>query len=338
MVKPEVVANNVLDDILKRPPAAVTDGITDFVAEPFYYGEIPQEGMRKFIVEAEKTSVAAACERVLVGEFEKGPWLREYIQDDSRADWRFILEPDPEGTVLDLGCGYGGISIPLAEMFGAVVAADPTWERVKTLALRARDLGIENIVPVRADALDLPFREGSLDGVVMMGVLEWVGMARTGSVRELQLQALEGIRKALKPGGFLALGIENRFGYNYFLGEEDEHSHLKFATLLPRFLADGASRVLKRKPYRTYTYSYHGYQKLLRAAGFSSAHFWGAIPKYRYPDFVIDLSKPAPLTYYINAVGKKRGLKRYGFSVVRVLNRLGVWKKLFPTFIIVARK
>jgi ubiquinone/menaquinone biosynthesis C-methylase UbiE len=214
--------------------------------QEYYYGEIPQEGMRKFLAEAEKTSVAEAINNFLIPNFEKGKWLKKYIADDSRADWRFLLEPNPEGRVLDLGCGYGGISIPLADMFGEVVAADPTFERVETVRLRCRDEGIKNIETVQADALNLPFEDKSFDGVVMMGVLEWVAVGKEGRVEDLQQKALKEIFRVLKPHGFFVLGIENRFGYNYFLGEEDEHSHLKFTTLVPRFLANIASQILKK--------------------------------------------------------------------------------------------
>lgn len=304
----------------------------------YYYGEIPREGMRKFLAQAEKTSVVEAIDNFLIPNFEKGRWLKKYIADDSRADWRFMLEPNPSGTVLDLGCGYGGIALPLSEMFGKVVAADPTFERVETVRLRCRDEGISNVETVQADALNLPLEDNSFDGVVMMGVLEWVAAGHPGRVEDLQQKVLEEIFRVLKPGGFFVLGIENRFGYNYFLGEEDEHSHLKFTTLMPRLLADLFSRVRQNKSYRTYTYSYFGYQKLLAKTGFSEANFWGVIPKYRYPDFVIDFSKDQPLSYYIGSIGKKTGLKKYGFAFVKLLHRLGVWKYFFPTFIVVGRK
>jgi len=306
--------------------------------QEYYYGEIPQEGMRKFLAEAEKTSVAEAIDSFLIPNFEKGRWLKKYIADDSRADWRFLLEPNPEGRVLDLGCGYGGISIPLADMFGEIVAADPTFERMETVRLRCRDEGIKNIETVQADALNLPFEDKSFDGVVMMGVLEWVAVGKEGKVEDLQQKALKEIFRVLKPHGFFVLGIENRFGYNYFLGEGDEHSHLKFTTLMPRFLANWVSRHRSNRSYRTYTYSYRGYQKLLRQAGFSNLKFWGAIPKYRYPDFVIDFSKSEPLEYYIKSIGKKTGVKKYGFAFVKLLHRLGIWKHFFPTFIIVTTK
>ena len=304
----------------------------------YYYGEIPQAGMRKFLAEAEETSVVAAIDNFLIPTFEKGEWLKKYIADDSRADWRFLLNSDLKATVLDLGCGFGGISIPLSEMFGKVIAADPTFERVETVRLRCRDEEISNIKTVQADALDLPFEDNFFDGVVMMGVLEWVAVGKDGRVEDLQQKALKEIFRVLKPGGFFVLGIENRFGYNYFLGEEDEHSHLKFTTLMPRFLANIVSQIFKKEPYRTYTYSYLSLQKILRGAGFSNSKFWGAIPKYRYPDFVIDFSKSLPLSYYVESVGKKTGLKKYGFVVIKFLHRLGIWKYLFPTFIIVTTK
>ena len=306
--------------------------------DDFYYGEIPREGMREFLAKAEKTSVAEAIDNFLIPNFKKGRWLKKYIADDSRADWRLLLEPNSQATVLDLGCGYGGISLGLADMFGKVVAADPTFERVETVRLRCRDEGINNVETVQANALDLPFEDSSFDGVVMMGVLEWVAVGKEGRVEDLQQKALKEIFRVLKPEGFFVLGIENRFGYNYFLGEEDEHSHIKFTTLMPRFLANLVSCFLSHGPYRTYTYSYSGYQKILRGAGFSDLKFWGAIPKYRYPDFVIDFSKPEPLSYYIESIGKKTGLKRYGFVMIKILHRLEVWKYLFPTFIVVSRK
>ena len=87
--------------------------------------------------------------------------------------------------------------------------------------------------------------------------------------REAQLIFLREVKRVLANNGCLYVGIENRFGLPFFLGEKD-HSGLPYTSILPRKLAnfvvkkfghaggvygDKSERIKEQKGYYTYTYS-----------------------------------------------------------------------------------
>jgi len=210
------------------------EGILSFSDPDFYYGELTRDRTRRLIAAAKRTTVQHALKR-LADSHPKGPWLRDYVLDDSRADWSFFLEAS--GVVVDIGAGYGAISRALAPSVQTVISVDPTLERLQLLQLCARDAGLDNVHPLHANGLELPLSKGCADAVVVMGVLEWVGTQQTTSpVDVLQQRFLRQVAAILRPGGQLVLGIENRWGYNYLLGDRDEHTGLWGTNLLPRAL------------------------------------------------------------------------------------------------------
>jgi ubiquinone/menaquinone biosynthesis C-methylase UbiE len=90
-----------------------------------------------------------------------------------RREACLALVPSPGGTVLDLGCGPGAMTIPLVESGHRVVWTDVSSEMVAETSKRASALG----APVRgavADAAALPFDANSFATVVTTGVLEYV--------------------------------------------------------------------------------------------------------------------------------------------------------------------
>jgi cyclopropane fatty-acyl-phospholipid synthase-like methyltransferase len=95
-------------------------------------------------------------------------WLTEALSQ------RLVFEP---GTrVLDLGCGKAVSSIFLAKEFGVRVwaadlwiAPDENWERIQESHVS------ELVVPVRAEAHDLPFARGFFDVLVSMDAYHYFG-------------------------------------------------------------------------------------------------------------------------------------------------------------------
>jgi SAM-dependent methyltransferase/aminoglycoside phosphotransferase (APT) family kinase protein len=181
---------------------------------------------------------------------------------------------------------------------------DLTIERLRFAAERfAKFNRNQEIVLLAAgDGRFLPFRDQSLDLVVLSGVLEWVAddkdynIAGQGKIakalrmslsifgernpRTIQRRFLQEIRRVLKPTGQVFIAIENRLNLEYFYRRVDHHSSLRFASLLPRFAANLYSIAAAHRPYRTYTYSLSGYRKLLQGAGFDSHEFFGLSPGY----------------------------------------------------------
>lgn len=72
---------------------------------------------------------------------------------------------EPEMRLLDVGAGSGGsIAIPAAQRGARVVASDLVADHFEAGRRRAAEAGVE-VEWVEADALDLPFEDGSFDRV-----------------------------------------------------------------------------------------------------------------------------------------------------------------------------
>jgi len=283
----------------------VGGGIPRFNPDGFYWGEIPRSQMRA-IVERARTGGWEPALRELLAPGR--PDLYDYVTDPGRADWRHYLPLDDSADVLDLGAGWGSLTALLAPRCRSVTAVEGVEERMRFLDLRCRQQGLANVVRVRSDLLHLPFLAGSFDVVVMNGVLEWVACADLGPPPEVvQRRFLRRIRRLLRPGGALYLGIENRTGYQLWLGLRD-HSGLPFTSLLPRPVANVVTRLVaaggKRGPYRTYTYTYWGYRRLLRGCGFDEVDVYAPLPGYNTPRYLAPLDRGAPLRFLLRHVAR----------------------------------
>jgi len=99
-----------------------------------------------------------------------------YIRDHAAA--AFGLDPSAdkplEGiSVLDIGCGGGLISCPLAKLGAQVTAVDPAEKNIKTASVHAREEGLD--IDFRAATAESLAQEGkTFDVVLNMEVLEHV--------------------------------------------------------------------------------------------------------------------------------------------------------------------
>lgn len=107
------------------------------------------------------------------------------------------------GRVLELGCGTGRVTIPLARA-GAVdvVGIDRSEAMLGRGRRRVRRARLSNVDLIRGDIRHLPFRSGSFDTVVApYGVLQSL-------LRERDLTAtLAAVAAALPPGGVFGLEL-----------------------------------------------------------------------------------------------------------------------------------
>ena len=83
-----------------------------------------------------------------------------------------------DGSVLDVGCGGGGMPLSLAEHAGHVVGIDPIDRFGQAGVTLARERGLRNLRFVRADGTSLPFRSAAFDLVLSHAVIEHVADAR----------------------------------------------------------------------------------------------------------------------------------------------------------------
>ncbi|MBF0182401.1 MAG: methyltransferase domain-containing protein [Magnetococcales bacterium] len=241
----------------------------------FYFREkMPREALQR-INRAE--DIHETCYRVFKHELQ---WKYDfYALDHNRGVGTILCRLHPDAVVLDYGAGWGNLTKFMSHFVGHVFSMDMTYESLHF----CQRTGERNITCLHGgDGQFLPFRDRSLDLVVLNGVLEWIPEYLTnGDPREVQLAFLREARRVLKSSGQIFIGIEHRYGWVYFRGLPDEHTELKYATLLPRSLADLVSMRRRQKPYRTYTYSRDGYRALLEEAGFADIGFATPDPDYR---------------------------------------------------------
>ncbi len=112
------------------------------------------------------------------------------------------LQLQPGSTFLDLGCGEGRYTFPVADALGAgsLVYAVDLWEAgIAALRQRAATAGRTNLKALVADLRQLPLEAASIDACLMATVLHDLVEAGTAA------GALAEAARVLKPGGMLAI-------------------------------------------------------------------------------------------------------------------------------------
>ena len=260
----------------------------------YYYGEIKQNIFNDLIRLSQQKSTQQALNDFL----DKGlitDFAYKYGTERNRGNFFLLLRPGKDKAALDLGCGWGNISLTLGKFFGTCYSIDLTPERVKFLKIRTTEEGLENIKCIcGGDSKILPFKDNYFDCVVLNGILEWVPENYDhGDPQEIQLHYLKEVCRITKDSGQIYLAIENRYGLDYFQNEPDDHTGMMYTSILPRFLADYLSNRKRSKGYRTYTYSRYGYTEMLQKAGYNDVSFHIPYPDYRRYETIIsqDVSK-----------------------------------------------
>ena len=76
------------------------------------------------------------------------------------------LAPEPGQAILDIGCGAGHAGFAVAARGAVITAVDTSERMLETARLLAEERGLSGYTAVRADVAELPFGDGSFDGVV----------------------------------------------------------------------------------------------------------------------------------------------------------------------------
>ena len=153
------------------------------------------------------TSAALRYERMVWQSAEALPWVHRPADPGQPFDWveearigSFLAPLGAPRRVLDIGTGDGWPALPLARRVPEVVALDPSPRRAALARENAHRLGLANVTVVCAPAEDLPFPDGSFDGVVSACAIEQSTDPET---------ALREAARVLQPGGRFAATFED---------------------------------------------------------------------------------------------------------------------------------
>lgn len=250
-----------------------------------YFGELPSKQMNQIVRYAKRVGWEKA-----IRQSHMDPWIKNYTLENSRATWLDLLPLEPGDVFVDAGCGWGSITCAAARKLWQVLAIDDTFQRVQFTRIRAEQQHLPRVTAVKASVFRMPLEDNVVDGIAFNGVLEWLGLSdTTKDPYEVQKAALREARRVLKPDGCLYIGIENRYSLRYLLADRDDHSFLRFTSLLPRRLANQWCLLRKGEPYLTYTHSLVGYKRMLEECGFGVPKIFFPFPNYRFPESIVPL-------------------------------------------------
>lgn len=299
-----------------------------------YWGEFPEEALDKII------------EYYRLGQFEVARELirflgrEDFIFCPARSDFLYYLPLDKTSKVLDVGCGLGVHSFNAARLAGEVWGCDLSKKRVAFCEVRRKSEGVVNVNFLHSDVENLPFAPDTFDAIILNGVVEWLGEKnKNKDPRQDQLDDLRHLRSLLKPGGTIYIGIENRLAAAYLFSAKD-HNSLKYTNFLPRWAANWVSLLKRGKPYRTYTYTKKGYERLLKDAGFDGApDFYIAHPGYNLPQFLLPFEDIGALKFILNSMSIDKGTTgRLARFLVKIPLLAGAMRNFFYSYAIFITK
>src|SRR5271169_6279792 len=103
--------------------------------------------MRSLIETAARQGSAKAFEDALKDKPDDWRrYFRHYATNETRAAWQFLLHLPENARALDMGSGWGNLSLSLARNFAAVYALDLVPERAVMASVRAREAGLTNVI------------------------------------------------------------------------------------------------------------------------------------------------------------------------------------------------
>jgi SAM-dependent methyltransferase len=257
--------------------------------------------------------------------------------------------PLTRGHLLDLGCGYGGLSIHAARNGATVTAVDTSDHKLEVLEERIAGEDWPSggsITPRKGNAIDIPLESATVDQGVTLGVIEWVPLTTPGpDPRTLQVRALAEIARVLKPGGTYILGTKNRWYPPYLLHEPQTRWPL--VNHLPRSVAQPFSRAVFGQEYRTYIHSLDGWRSMLREAGFRAVRTFLPVYFYQFPidlwpingcERSLDRSRASATAWmpeeYLRVV--ERNHPAFKRTILNLMLRLGLAPRFWSSYMFVA--
>lgn len=151
---------------------------------------------------------------------QEAAWYDTYLVQEpvlSTENWLVpqIVKLMRPGIIVDIGCGTGRVAERLVNLGRKVIAVDHS---IGMLQKTVTKINSDLLVPLYADARELPLQSASCDGVVCSGVLH--------HIQDWQ-QVLDEIARVLRPGGRLVIREPNAdYAVNIFTSIETTLANL----------------------------------------------------------------------------------------------------------------
>jgi len=184
-------------------------------------------------------------------------------------------------NVVDLGAGFGSLSIAAARAGANVVAVDVHTRRLGEIAARADAQGAPVRV-IRANLLEGVPGVRDADIALLIGVVEYAGLwDNQASVAALQRRVFKTAHDCLRPGGQLVFASKNRLWPRFIV--KDVHTGQAFVNALPRRVANHVSLRLDGVPYRHHIHSPRAWGRAMHEVGFDSVDCFFPFLSYQLP-------------------------------------------------------
>lgn len=163
-----------------------------------------------------------------IGEFYSGK--SKVLEDSDLIRGEKISEMIGNGILLDLACGDGLFTVPIAKKGTKIVAGDISNNMLRILQKRAQinNISLDCVELCRINALDLPFADHVFDFVIANSFLHLISKPEI---------ALKEIYRVLKKGGKLLCfdDAPNQEVKNSVISEEDEEENKKCQFIISTF-------------------------------------------------------------------------------------------------------
>lgn len=250
------MSENIIEEIGK-----IKLDLTHYPGEDLYCdGEIEDE-----LLAIARDYAAVEYQRIIE---ERKSWEILYHFSPLRENIVEWLPINRTMKVLEIGSGCGAITGVLSRKAGGVTCVELSKKRSLINAYRHMDadnvtIHVGNFQDVEPD---LPC---DYDYICLIGVFEYA-QAYIGSETPYE-DFLKIIKKHLKPGGHIAIAIENKFGLKYWAGCREDHLGAYFAGI-EDYPEGGVVR----------TFTRDGLLAIAKRCGFSEAQMFYPYPDYKF--------------------------------------------------------
>ena len=172
-----------------------------------------------------------------------------------------------EGSLLEIGAGYGQLTSFFTEKLKHVVAIEDSQSKCNIISKRAEDATV-----LLSDFYDIKLEE-KFDYIILCNVFEYAKSFVKS--KDPYVDYLNYLKGFLKEDGVIFLALSNRLGLKYFAGFKEEHTNQLFSGI------NGYENI----DY-VQTFSKSEISNILNDAGFSNYKFYYPYPNHEMPQII----------------------------------------------------